>query len=211
MTKAKIEYKPFIEELDIVLRLTGDLLGTVPKDREVYTTYIESKKEGNEEEVESLNIVELEDKGWTGFMHDEDGPFIYNYMIRGFLKNAGNVLKDKAGVKNLRSKIGDAVFISPRKIHFGVEHPAGSLERPLRAQTMQGPRVTLVRSGLIAAGTEIAFSVRIIPTKEINADLITYLFSYGEFVGLGQWRNSNLYGTFEVVSITPKGELAATA
>ena len=184
---------------DVKIRLTTDLLGTVPKNKEIFSTYIETKKPKNQTEEETENIEEIEEAGWTGFMQDEKGIFIYDYMIRGFLKNAGNILKDELKLKNLRSKISDRVFIFPRKIYLGKSEPDGVLERPLRGMTAKGPRVSLARSDYIAAQTEISFSIDIIGGgKEITENLIWKLLEYGKYCGLGQWRNGS-YGRFEVM------------
>ena len=196
-------------ELNIMLTLTTEMLGTVTKDPEVYRTYIETKKPEDVNEAEYLTVEKIEEKGWTGFHRDmiqngdgkmiKDpngrGLFIYDYMIRGFLKHAGNVLKDILKVKNLRSKIDDYVFISPRKIYLGKQEADGVLERPLRAMTMQGPRVTLARSDYVNAGTEINFKIMILPHADIDDKMILELLSYGRLQGLGQFRNGS-YGRF---------------
>ena len=121
-------------------------------------------------------------------------------MIKGFLKNAGNVLKDEIKIKAFRSKIDDFVFIKPRRIYLGQENPDGIVERPLRAMTMQGPRVTLARSDYVTEGKELDFEILLLPHKEVSVDTIKTLLKHGELMGLGQFRNGG-YGRFEVVSI----------
>jgi len=76
-----------------------------------------------------------------------------------------------------------------------VQKPDGCLERPLRAMTMQGPRVTLARSDMIEAGATIDATIRVIGHKEVNEELLYELLGYGEFKGLGQFRNGS-YGSF---------------
>jgi hypothetical protein len=175
------------------------MLGTVPKDKEIYKSYIESKApEGLNGESET--VEEIEEKGWTGFHKDEEGLFVYDYFIKGFIKNAGNILKDNAKIQNLRSKLSNNLFVFPRKVRLGKVEPDGVLERPLRAQTPQGPRVTLARSDYIAAGTEITFQIGWIEHKDLSEKLIMELFAYGELQGLGQFRNGG-YGRFTVVSV----------
>jgi len=181
------------------IRLLEPMLGTVTKDPDVYKTYIESKKPESETEEEYLTVEKVEEKGWTGFHSDENGLFIYSYMIKGFLKNAGNVLKDEIKIKALRSKIDNYVFISPRRLYLGQMDPDGVIERPLRAMTMQGPRVTLARSDYIKAGKEIDFTIVLLPHKEVTETIIIRLFEYGRLMGLGQFRNGG-YGNFEVIS-----------
>lgn len=186
--------------MKVKIKLTTEMLGTVTKDPEVYKTYIESKKPETVTEDEYLTVEKIEEKGWTGFHQDEGGMFIYEYMVKGFLKAAGNVLKDIIKIKALRSKIDDYVFIKPRKIYLGQSKADGVIERPLRCMTMQGPRVTLARSDYIKAGKEIEFEITLIPHKEIKEETILTLLKHGELMGLGQFRNGG-YGRFEVISV----------
>jgi len=188
-----------MEKRVVTIRLETEMLGTVPKNKEIYATYIESKAPDSPN-GEAETVEEIEEKGWTGFHRDEEGLFVYDYFIKGFFKNAGNVLKDSLKVKNLRSKLSDNFFVFPRKIRIGKDSPDGVIERPLRAQTMQGPRVTLARSDYIAIGTEITFQIGWIGHKEISEKLLMELLSYGELQGLGQFRNGG-YGRFTVVSV----------
>ena len=188
--------------LKIKLELTEPQLGTCPKDREVYKTFIASKAAEIENAKEEVQTIEqVEEKGWTGFHKDEHGIFIYDYMVRGFLKAAGNAMKGQTGLKNMASKIDKFVFVFPRRIHAkldgkAVKEPHGVLERPLRAQTMQGPRVTLARSDYLKAGCVYEFEIRILGNDMgITPKVIISLLDYGQFSGLGQFRNGS-YGRF---------------
>lgn len=192
------------EIYSVKLRLLEPMLGTVPKDPEVYARYIASKAPSPdvaaEENEAEKSREDVEKGGWTGFHQDQDGLFIYNYMILGFMKEAGNTLKEQLGIKNLRSKIDQHVFIEPRRIHIA-DKPSGVLERPLRAMTMQGPRVTVVRSDYVDEGMEIAFTIRLLKNKEIMANVLREVLEFGRLKGLGQFRNGS-YGQFEVVEMT---------
>ena len=187
-----------MQELKMKIKLLEPMLGTVAKDPDVYRTYIESKKPETETEDEYLTVEKIEEKGWTGFHRDENGLFIYNYMVKGFIKNAGNVLRDEIKIKALRSKIDNYIFINPRRIYLGQRDPDGYIERPLRAMTMQGPRVTLARSDYIKAGKELEFTIVLLPHKELTEAVIMRLFEYGKLMGLGQFRNGG-YGNFLVI------------
>ena len=187
------------EKKEFKLELTTRMLGTVTKDPEVYKTYIESKKPADKNgEDEYLTVEKVEEKGWTGFHRDDTGLFIYEYMIKGFLKNAGNVLKAAQKVAALKSKNDNFVFIAPRRISLSQKEPDGMVERPLRAMTARGPRVTLARSDYINAGKVIEFEVTMLYHKELSWELIDTLFNYGELMGLGQFRNGG-YGRFKVL------------
>jgi hypothetical protein len=69
--------------------------------------------------------------------------------------------------------------------------PNGILQRPLRAQTMQGMRVTLAASEVIAPGAELDFFLYVLPLGQsrITREVIESWLNYWEFVGLGQWRS----------------------
>jgi len=188
---------------DVVVVLQEDLLGTIPKNKELYERFVESKKpetDGAEEEGDKY-VQDLEEAGWTGFLSDETGLFVIDYYIKGFMKNAGNVLKDQFKIRALRSKISDFLFIHPRKIYLGLKEPSGILERSIRVMTLQGPRVALVRSDLISAGTELSFQIELLNHSEVKIQVVRELMNYGRCQGLGQWRNGG-YGRFEVVKFT---------
>lgn len=196
--KNQVEAK---EKVNVTIKLTEDMLGTVAKNKEIYSTYIESKKPNNIEESEVDTVSEeLEKSGWTGFHSDEKGLFIYNYMVKGFLKNAGNILKEVIGVKALRSKINDYVFIHPRRIYLNKKEPDGVIERPIRVMTLQGPRVALIKSDYVKINTLLDFEITLIKHKEITTDIIIELLKYGEEMGLGQFRNGG-YGSFTIEKI----------
>ncbi len=229
----------------VVLRLEEDLLGTCPKAKAVYSDFIAAKaaahlererkraeKEGDDprfsdgkpatdnvlaervaEEVDT--IPELEDKGWTGFHEDNDGPFLFDYALKGFLCEAARTLKERGTVKQLQDKFKRYVFVKPRRVRLPrpgrvedfagkpmlVVTPAGIVcERPLRAQTAQGPRVTVVRSDVVLAGAELTFTLDVLRGGGITKPIIHDVLSYGQYQGLGQWRSSGM-GRFSLSSL----------
>lgn len=174
------------------ITLTEKMLGTVPKNPEVFSRYIQTERTG---EDEIANVPEGQESGYTGFYTDENGIYLYDYHIKGFLKEAGNVLKDQAKITALKSKLDNYLFIFPRKIYLKSK-PDGVLERPLRAMTMQGPRVSLAKSDYVEAGTTFEVEIVILPNKwNIDLALVESLMDYGALKGLGQWRNAS-FGRF---------------
>ncbi len=186
----------------VKLKLITDMLGTIPMNKEIYATYIENLRPKNiEGPDETETVEEREEKGWTCFHKDKNGLFVYDYFIKGFFKNAANILKEDLKIKNLKSKVTDLLFISPRIIYLNQKEADHVVERPLRAQTAQGPRVTLARSDAIKAGKIIEFDVTLLVGKgEIKEGIVASLLEYGQYQGLGQFRNGG-YGRFEVISI----------
>ncbi len=192
-----------MERYQCTLRFTEPLLGTTPKDREVYQTYIQGKAAdlGDNDAAQELATVEnVEQKGWTGFHTMQTGPILYDYVIKGFLKRAcqsSRMMEDTRSGKltSYRDKITNLVFVFPRQIPLIL--PAGEglgiLERPLRAETAQGPRVALARSDTCPVGTELRFEIHVLGT--ITETHLREWLDFGQYYGLGQWRSGG-YGRF---------------
>lgn len=210
-----IEYRKFsIETLT-------QLLGTAPANEELYREYIQSKAPDPEDADDELTTVphqhEIDpeqsfQKQITGFHRhpDNNGLYMYDYQIMGFLKSAANTLKDnlpmapdaggkvRRGIKNARSKVNQFVTVFPRRILIA-DGPDGILQRPLRAQTAQGPRVSLAASEYLEPPIEFDIYIGLIDNKEIGWNTLKTIFSYGEVkIGLLQNRNSG-YGKFRTI------------
>jgi hypothetical protein len=196
---AEKKKKPKGFKMHVKLTFTEPLLGTVPKDPTVYTTFIADNSP--EPEVEAGTVPQgatAEERGWTGF-HEEGGKlFLYNYTIKGFFKDACSMLSRipdscSASLTAFRKCIDGLIFIRPRRIPLVLSGPLGQLERPLRAQTAQGERVALARSDTAPIGSSIEFDVECL--GGIPVECLDEWLDYGQNRGLGQWRNAE-YGTF---------------
>lgn len=199
-----------MEKYHVKLTFTEPILGTVPKDPEVYKTYIAGQAALTDEALaEELATVEkVEEKGWTGF-HKLDGkPVLYDYVIKGFFKDACSMLKRASDTRSnkmtaFKKIIDGMVFIEPRQIPLNINGgKLGVLERPLRAQTAQGERVTLARSDTCPAGTTMEFDIIVL--GGVDEKVLREWLDYGRFRGLGQWRNGS-FGRFacEVEEVVP--------
>ena len=186
------------------LVFTEPLLGTIPKDPEVYLPYVAGPAAITDEALaEELATVEkAEEKGWTGFHQVDGDPIIYDYVLKGFFKDACGMLRRVKGtqsskIRAYKKEIDGLVFIAPRQIPLLL--PAGAemgvLERPLRASTAQGERIALARSDTCPPGTALEFFVTVLG-GDIDDAMLTEWFDYGVHRGLGQWRNAG-YGRFE--------------
>lgn len=82
----------------------------------------------------------------------------------------------------------------------------GFLERPLRANTLQGPRVALARSEEITGDWYVDITIKVLMNnstskgQKFDMELIENLLSYGELKGLLQWRNGG-HGSFSYEEI----------
>jgi len=185
----------------ICLKFTEPLLGGVPKDRELYASYLQNKVDKSQKvERELKTVEEIEEKNWTGFHMLNGKPILYDYVIKGFFKDACSMLRRDTKSESYKLKahkrvIDGLIFVFPRMIEISTNGgEMGVLERSLRAQTAQGERITLARSDLCPAGSEINIEIRII--GGVSKKLLKEWLGYGQLRGIGQWRNGS-YGRFE--------------
>lgn len=178
----------------VTMTFVEPMLGTAPQDKEIYSNYILDNL-SHEDEVETVR----DEKGRTGFHKLSDGtPIVYDYMLKGFFKDACSMLARVDGslskkLKAYRKIIDGLVFVFPRRIPLQLAGPLTILERPLRAQTAQGERVALAASEMAAEGTTISFTIDVLEDGTVTEELLREWLNYAKYRGLGQWRNGS-YG-----------------
>jgi hypothetical protein len=132
------------------------------------------------------------------FRNAKGAPILYDYHVMGFLKEAASALNGRVagGVKNLRSKVENLVFVSPVEIPLIV--PAGQepglFERPCRRRTPHGQRVFIACSETMPAETRLTAGISVYP-GEINQRVLEDLLDWGFHHGMGQWRTGG-WGRF---------------
>lgn len=187
--------------MKIEITLIEEMLGTACANPDVHKEFIAAKSADAvriQEELEALPAQALMEKALTVFPRDTDGtPFLWDYQIKGFIKEALGILVEledgeiKVGKTRLSKytykRIADNyIFVGPRRIRLG---PVGPIcTRPLRADTMRGERVSLASSETMPAGTTFTLEIGT-PAPALLA-LICRCLDYGQLKGLGQWRNS---------------------
>jgi len=192
------------------IRLTflQEMLGSNPKDENLFATYVAKKAptpEDAEEEMDLLrqNLAKLSEaekielRGTTGFLMQEGKPVIKNYVIKGFLKAAlmslNRTTLKLAGnsVHAFRKVIDQVTLIEPRWLSIVLPEgqSMGICERSLRCQTPQGERVALARSETCPEGSTVEFTLKILP-GEFTQKAVEEVLIYGSVSGLGSWRNA---------------------
>ena len=184
---------------------------------------IDSTTEKAIAEREALPLMNEDEQKVTVFLRMNGQPALFAHVIKGYLKSACGALTRTVGtcsgdIRAYKKVIDLLIFPSPDIIpvivgngpieHLNVYTRNGIpvCVRPLRAQTAQGPRVALARSEILPSGTEINFTLRIVgripdlarqavKKEPISAELLHEWFSYGQFHGLGSWRNAG-WGRF---------------
>lgn len=183
------------------------VLGTWPSNQNVARDFIASKSPDAatiEDEVAALGADAVADKGMTVFPRNENGePVLYDYQVKGFFKDSCGMLarvggKTETGKKRAVNESGKLsaykkiidglIFPQPRMIPIKVNGEIGDCQRPLRAQTAQGERVSLANSEEIPAGSTCEFEILLMDESLENA--VLEWLDYGVLRGIGQWRNS---------------------
>lgn len=189
--------------MKVKITLIEEVLGSSPSNEELLATYITSKAPTDEltsEEIDNIKAQNAEDR-ITIFPRQADGtPFIYDYQIKGMLKDSCKALaaagkagypggKACAGLKAYKKLIDGLIFVSPREIPYNMNGMRMDYcERPLRASTPQGERVSIAKSETVPAGSTIEFEITCLDPK--LEDMVRECLDYGKLRGLGQWRNS---------------------
>lgn len=194
-------------------RITGitPILGTQPASEEVRTKFVAAKAPSIELEEEERELFEERDQtcGLTVFPRDPDAGdciIVLDYMVRGFFKAALGALTKQLNVKNSKSKVDKYLFVSPRRIPLmrdgePIYDEDDEYERPLRCETMRGPRVALQGSERINDPWSAEFTVMLVPnagskaSESLDWERVESALNYGQFSGLGQFRNGS-FGRF---------------
>ena len=200
--------------MKVRITLTEEALGMQAANPEIAREFIAGKAPNapsTEEEIEALGVDGVIEKAMTIFPKDKDGnPFWWDYQMKGMLKDvyAGQrLIKGTLSSKlwNGAGIIDQLVTVSPRKIAivFPKGGKMGECQRPLRAKTMRGDRVSLAHSETVPAGSVFEFEISYDEMKAKKAKkgeeaekgvstrdwLMGLLDKVGER-GIGQWRNS---------------------
>lgn len=215
-------------EKTIHVRLTfiEEILGAWPGNPALHTEYVASKAPDAEtmgKEIEAIGAGRVTEKTMTIFPRNENNEeILWPYQIKGFFKSAQqtiNRIEDKKGALYLsafKSKIDNMVFVCAPQDRFGttgtgivIHWPDGvdesyDCERPLRAETAQGPRIALAHSETCPAGSWVEMYI-LTRDHKLEKNIIEWLNS-GVYYGIGQWRNADK-GRFVWELLDEKGKV----
>lgn len=202
--------------LKIKITLIEEMLGTKSANFDLFSDFIASKCEDDDKRKQELETAKHKEEAGTTIFHrdDDDELILWDYQIKGFLKAAADCIRQcnptatnpsgpKKGKKwgSIRAKMDKFVLVSPRQIKLGKKEPDMICERPLRCETMQGPRVSVARSEVVKSGTSFECQIKVMAHSPVTMDMIREILDYGEWKGLGQWRNSGK-GRFSWIELT---------
>lgn len=129
--------------MKVRIKLLEEALGSSPSNEDLMGTYIASKaptEDLTSEEIDNIKAQNAEDR-ITVFPKQADGtPFIYDYQIKGMLKDSCKALaaagkagypggKACAGLKAYKKAIDGLIFVYPREIPLRPSRPQDGLLR----------------------------------------------------------------------------------
>jgi len=181
----------------VTLKFRERLVGGVPQNPDALRRWLELR--GKEKHfVEMLGEIEPEQTPKIGFLRDETGLYIEARQVKAGLKEAANVLKRVADVKNMRAKVKDRVFVYPARIHLGRKEPDGDFVRIVHGITMLGPRTSMKICEYVEQ-PEITFFLKVLNDGVITEEHLRMMFEWLSEAGLGAERSQG-EGKFDVKS-----------
>lgn len=184
--------------MKVKITLLEEVLGSSPSNEELLATYIASKAPTSDlttEEVDNIKAQNAEDR-ITVFPKTADGtPFLYDYQVKGMFKDSCKMLakagkagyaggKACAAIKAYKQAIDGLIFVTPREIPYDLHGmKVDFCERPLRAQTPMGERVSIAKSESVPAGATAEFEIECLNPK--LEDMVRECLDYGKKRGLG--------------------------
>lgn len=189
--------------MKVRITLLEEALGSSPSNDDLLGTYIASKAPTEELEAQEIETIKAQnaEERLTVFPKLPDGtPFIYDYQIKGMLKDSCKMLakagkagypggKACAAIKAYKQAIDGLIFVEPRCIPYNLHGlKMDYCERILRANTPMGERTSIAKGESVPEGSTIEFSVVCLdPALE---KMVKECLDYGTMRGIGQWRNS---------------------
>lgn len=186
-----------------------EILGTCAANPELHSEYIASKAPDamtREQEIAAIGVETATEKAMTVFPRNPEGKkILWGYQVKGYIKAAQktlNMVSEKGKFPYLaayKTKIDNLVFVKSVTqswderdkgivIHCPKGVPSPDCERPLRAETAQGPRVALAHSETCPEGSYIDIEI-MVRDDSLEKHIDKWLES-GIFYGMGQWRNA---------------------
>ena len=139
------------------------------------------------EEVEATEEVE---RGYATFKRDDEGLYYEARCVRAHIKDCANALQGHLGIRALKSKVAQRVYVEPEKLYIGKTEPDGSETRIVHAMTMKGPRSSLKTIDFVN-DVRLGFNLKVLADGVITEDILRSIFEYGSTHGIGQERSQD--------------------
>ncbi len=195
------------------------IMGGIPKEEEMVTTWVETKKMKDEKYKKKLaageklrpledikeeiidNTEMIEDKVHVGFLQDDNGIYAREHQIKAHLKDCANQVKDLISITGLKSKVANKVMLNTEKFYFTKNGGApitkvdGTWEHGIRIFIPRmGERSALKRNDYIKDAT-LKFTIKVLNDKVLDEDILRCILDYGSDHGIFSERGMG-YGKY---------------
>lgn len=196
---------------DVELRFVTPLASSTPKNPKdieaMLLAKMPSKKpedavpidELAEQVAEEVEATEEAERGYATFKRDENGLYYEGRCVRAHIKDCANVLQASLGIKALKSKVANRVYVFPAKIYLDKTEPDGSETRIIHAMTPKGPRSSLKTIDYVNDAV-LKFRLKVLDDGVVGENLLKAIFDYGSIHGMGQERSQD-WGKYELVKL----------
>ena len=184
----------------VVLKFQGKLMGGVPKHPDVIKSWLEARMptfappdavplvDLAAQVAEAVDAMSVEEnKVWTGFKSDDQGLYVDGYHLKAHLKDVANILQGQLGIKALKSKVANRVFVVEDKLYLGKMEADGFWEHAVHVMTMQGPRSALKRNDYVEQPS-LSATLKVLDDNVITTKVLEFLFEMGAIKGFGAER-----------------------
>jgi len=197
-----------MKSIQIRITFLDELLGMLPDSEDIFRRFIAAKAPDSstsaDDEADALEADIMDNRQSVHIFPKRNGrPFLYDYQMKGFMKDACSALRKVPGsesgkIRAYRKEIDGLIFVTPREIPLHFCGEIGTCARPLRASTAQGDRIAMAISETVPAGTYMECTITCLSDSHMAA--VHEWLDYGSLRGMGEWRNSGK-GRFEWAEI----------
>ena len=158
-----------------------------------------------EQVAEEVAATEQVERGYATFKRDDKGLYYEARCVRAHIKDCANILQGFQGIKALKSKVANRVYVEPAKIYLGKQEPDGNETRIVHAMTMKGPRSSLKMIDYVDRPV-LKFQLRVLDDGLIDEEILKAIFEYGGVHGMGQERSQD-WGKYELAKLEEISDL----
>lgn len=185
------------------VRFRDKILGGVPRTEEAVSAWLGARGLSTleSETLESVDLVQGEERCWTGFKRDDSGLYLEARQVRAMLKECAGTLGMTKEVRGLRQHLQHGTFVKPDRIHLGVAEPTGTMECFGQVQSPRGPRSIVKRVDYVKS-PRIAFEIWTVTKGKLREDMLREILVLAQENGLGAMRTQG-FGQFDVEEFSP--------
>ena len=180
-----------------------NVVGGTPADPQMIGNWInatcKAKSAEEKAKIVEATVLELPDiaddreaRSWTIFKRDDRGLYLEGRCIKSGLKEAANIIKEMVGIKALKSKVADQVFVVEDRCYFTRGgQPIKEVtqeERAIHVMTASGPRNSLKRFDILY-DVDMTFTVKMFAHGTVTEEALGFAILYLQDVGLGSDRS----------------------